>query len=167
MCFLSVSRYGGDLCKFSYFLDFRFLLKIIKIMKVSSTTHQKSVGRALGVLKMIPRVVFLLGDVLKASFGWMNDVLRSKHDFWPEKQTWLGCETRIFMFSKFQFLVFWGRHRMRLDLRMSIAGRKLLYVLKKLVLWMIYFSIRILAPMSYLKLWTFDLTFCTYFCTLV
>ena len=28
---------------------------------------------------MIPHVVFLLGDGLKAYFGWINDVLRSKH----------------------------------------------------------------------------------------
>ena len=39
---------------------------------------------------------------------------------------------------------------MRLDLRMSIAGRKLLYVLKKLVLRPKHFCFRILVPMSML-----------------
>ena len=29
--------------------------------------------------KMIPHVVFLLGDGLKSYFGWINDVLRSKY----------------------------------------------------------------------------------------
>ena len=55
--------------------------------------------------------------------------------------------------SKYESYSLGTEIRIELDLEISLAGRKLLCVLKKLVLWTKHFCFRILVPMSILTCW--------------
>ena len=67
MCFLSVSSYGDDFAIFG-----KYSLKILKILKESSKTHQNSVRRALRVLKNDSSCSF-------PPWGWSQSI------FWMDK----------------------------------------------------------------------------------
>ena len=78
--------------------------------------------------------------------------------FWEwieqNKEKYIGCESKHCFWKLFS-LSSRPPQMMRKFLEISIAGRKCMCVSGKVALWPKHFDIRILVPMSYLKLWSY------------